>query len=325
MAEFQMTLPELPTAEEAVRNLQAILDYDEDSSHAGVKAWKASFHLGTPDGSTLVSFDALFVDPAYNPRPRDEKFWAKVREIALSIKENGYLPFSTLIVKAVHRGKKPVLELRGGFTRHEAILLARTWGVEIEYVPVNVLPASMTREDEAVALFQEGDGTPLPPFGRAIWVKRLHGWNMPVSVIAIRCGITEDYALDLLKFAGSPQSIRDMVESGATTVAVALKTIGIHGGDAPAVLEKALAKAKSAGHTKLTNKHLPGVALKKSITKSAPRLYSAVQEVASDPSYSTLDASLREKIDILLEELLLIAQAQQDAQASADAEDSPTN
>lgn len=303
--ETQLELPALATRHEKAMavDLQKMLAFDHDPVHASLKKWRDARSFGTIDGAAIVMFDDIVIVPGFNPRPKDAAYFKDVYTIARSIKENGYYQDCPMKLAAVMVGKSVQLHMFDGHTRHDAVLLARTWGCDIDSVPAIVSDSSVSREDACVALVHKNSGRPLPPFGLAIVCKRLSGWGWSTATIAEKTCVSKEYVDDLLRFIGAPQAIRNMVEAGTTTVAVALKAITTHGSEAVEVLAAAEKRVQAAGKKKITTKHLPGVALSSSLKKSAPRFFSALQEVKTDPGYSNLAGSLREKIDLLVLEM----------------------
>lgn len=90
-------------------------------------------------------------------------------------------------------------------------------------------------------------------------------------------------------------------------MATALGAIRTHGDQASAVLDKAIGTAKAAGKDKITKKFMPDQLRKATLTKTAPRMYAALEQIKSHNMYASLPEDLRGLIAELLD---ILAQSQ---------------
>lgn len=211
----------------------------------------------------MVPVPELTILPEFNTRTKNDEYDSKVREIADSIKANGFYshkPFAVIVIKV---DGKSVVAVYDGHTRYDGLMLAISEGAVVERVPAVVAPAGTTLEDITVGLVTNNSGRQLDPMGIAVVVKRLVGYGLEVSEIAKRIGFTPAYVGGLLSLVGAPKPIRDMVNAGTVSASLAVNTLRDEGENAIAVLEAGLVKAKAAGKSKVTKKSIvPTVAPK---------------------------------------------------------------
>lgn len=204
----------------------------------------------------MVPVAELTIMSEFNTRTKNAEYDAKVREIADSIKANGFYshkPFAVIVVKV---DGKDTIAVYDGHTRYDGLQLAISEGAAVERAPVVAAPAGTTLEDITVGLVTNNSGRQLDPMGIATVVKRLIGYGLEVSEIAKRIGFTPAYVGGLLSLVGAPKPIRDMVTAGTVSASLAVSTLRDEGEKAVAVLEKGLETAKAAGKTKVTKKSI---------------------------------------------------------------------
>lgn len=255
-----------------------------------------------------VQVEDLRVLQDFNIRIRNAEYFAHVRNLADSILANGFYKDKPLSGFGTLAGKKPIIYITDGHCRYEAVLLAISEGAPITELPVVIKDKSVSMEDLTVSLVRSSEGKRLAPLEVAIAVKRLFnfGWKQPL--IAQKIGVSEVYVNQLLVLAGAPKAVRDMVESGEATAAVALDAIRAHGSDAQQVMTEALEDAKANGKTKLTARFLPEQIKKKACAKAAPAMFAVIEQVKAHKSFSRLPDDLKLTIEALIAKIGEITQ-----------------
>jgi ParB family chromosome partitioning protein len=270
------------------------------------------------DGSAWrVAIDDIRIIPHFNVRVKNAAYHAHIENLTKSIIENGYYRDKPIAGYLAQEGKKLVIYCTDGHCRLEAIRKAIALGTPISEVPVILKEKSTTLEDLTVALVRSNDGLKLSPLELAIACKRLVDFGWSYQTIATKIGITEVYVGQLLTLAGAPKSIREMIESGSATAAVALSALRDHGSEAPQVMAKALEEAKAKGKGKLTSKFLPNAVLKRAQTKNAPVMFTAIEQIKADKGFTGLSPDVQELVQKVLES---IEKAKIDAAARAENE-----
>lgn len=244
--------------------------------------------------------------PEFNVRVRDENYLAHLRNIANSIKTEGFYPSHPLEGYVANENGENVIYLTGGYTRHEATGMANAEGAEIQLLPIVVAPPGTSREDLVVALVKGNEGKPLTPYEVAIVCKRLTGYGWDTRVIAERLDIAENYVEGLLLLIGAPLEIRSMVQSGELAATLAIQELRAKGSKAVETLSDGLNRAKAAGATRVTAKYLPGAAFKKVFKTAAPKMYAVVKDLRVDPGYANISNDLRAKLDELFDQLAAV-------------------
>lgn len=252
----------------------------------------------------FVPIDMIRRIPEFNVRVRDEKYLTHLRTITDSIKNEGFYPSHPLEGYVANEDGENVIYLTGGYTRHEATGIANAEGAEIHLLPIVVAPPGTSREDLVVALVKGNEGKPLTPYEVAIVCKRLTNYGWEGSMIASRLGIAESYVDGLLLLVGAPLEIRSMVQSGELAATLAIQELRAKGSKAVEHLTNGLNRAKAAGASRVTAKHLPGAAFKKAFKTAAPKMYEVVKDLRVDPGYAGISDDLRAKLDELFEQLV---------------------
>ena len=282
-----------------LKQVQAALNFSTEIVMANPKTLHTSIAM-TKAQMWDVSVDTLRVLPDFNIRIKDEKYYAHIRSLADSIKTNGFYKEKPLSGIGSMDGKKPVIYIADGHCRLEACRLAISEGAPILSIPVVINDRSVSMEDLTVALVRSGDGKRLSPMEISIACKRLANYGWKVPMIAEKIGISQEYVHQLLTLAGAPKSIRDMVQLGEVTAAVALGALRSHGAEASKVMSEALDDAKASGKNKLTSKFLPEKIRRKACAKAAPVMFSVIEQIKAHKSFKKLPDDLRLVIDDLI-------------------------
>ncbi|MDA0576234.1 ParB/RepB/Spo0J family partition protein [Burkholderia gladioli] len=233
----------------AATNIQAEMELVPGN----VKEIVKPFRQGTAD-VYMVSLDAIRVRPEFNEaREADPEYPTAVREIADSIKANGFFRHKPIKVAAAADG---YLYVSDGHTRWDAVLLANSEGAGIEAVPVINEVRGTTEEDRIFGLILDNSGRRLTLLGEAMVIKRLIGRGIDEKEIARRLTRNVASIRNALTLVAAPKAIKEMVTSGAVSATSAVKVMKEQGANAVAHLQAAKEAATAAGKMKVTPKAL---------------------------------------------------------------------
>ncbi len=211
-----------------------------------------------------VKPDRLRVAEGFNVRDKDAEYGARVRAIANSIIENGYMDDKPIAGYVACEDGEDFVYITDGHTRYDAVLLAISEGHEITHVPVVTKPRGTSMEDLTIALVTSNTGEKLKPMELARVCKRLMGYGMEASTIAKRIGVTHEYVNQLLDLLAAPKSVRDLVSSGKISATLAIETTRKHGvKEAVKLLSEGVKEATASGKERATAKHVKKVVEKK--------------------------------------------------------------
>lgn len=255
------------------------------------------------DAMSWMDPHTIRVMDGFNVRVRTPDYEAHVREIAESMKAEGFHIDEPITVLVAREGGANVVYVTGGHTRLEASLLAIAEGAEFTEIPTIILPKSTNLIDLTVALRNGNTGCPLSTYETAVVAKRLQRMGLPEAEIGRRMHLAQSHVNGLLLLAGAPMTIARMVIADELSASEAIAVMRKHGSEAVAVLQRAKQNAADAGQTKITASHLPGAMWSRAVKKSAPHLLSAARLIAQDPGYTGLSATTRQQLDELLAEL----------------------
>lgn len=242
--------------------------FNRDLISGNVKAAMKSVDAKSRD-LWMVSPSDLMIMDEFNVRPKNSEYDAAVREIADSIKANGFYPHKPFAVIVLKEDGRDVLAVYDGHTRYDGLQLAISEGFAAERVPVVSAPAGTSLEDITVGLVTNNNGRQLDPMGLAVVCKRLGGYGLETSEIAKRLGFTPAYVGGLLTLMSAPKKIRDMVSDGKVAATLAIATLREQGEDAVSALEAGLVSANASGKVKLTKKNLSATKTLKAVEESA--------------------------------------------------------
>ena len=195
------------------------------------------------------------VEPGFNPRIEDDRWRQHVREIADSIKANGYDQTQILVVK--WSGEH--VFVRDGHCRLAAIALAVSEGAVVERVPVQPLPRGSDEIDEAYQVLTTQTKLPLAPLEFAAQLKKLLARGQKISEIASRLGRSREIVERALLLAEAPAEVRDAVTQHAISSTEAVKVLRNHGERAGPVITAAREAARESGKTRVTAKTIESV------------------------------------------------------------------
>lgn len=280
--------------------LQGALAFNTELTAANPKALLSSHAMIKGDAYYLCPIEDILVLPDFNVRIKDDAYYAHIRSIADSIKENGFYADKPLTTYgALFEGRNRIF-LTDGYCRLEGAQLAISEGAPLSDLPIVQKDKSTSMEDLTVALARSNGGKRLTPPELAVVCKRLTTFGWKPQKIAEKIGITPEYVSQLLTLSGAPSAVREMVQHGQATAATAIEAIREHGDKAGEVLTAALVVAKAAGKEKVTRKFMPNQVRKVTLAKAAPKMLEALTQIKSNQAYSSFPAELQAFIDDLV-------------------------
>ncbi|MEB2497360.1 pyridoxal phosphate biosynthetic protein PdxJ [Burkholderia cenocepacia] len=245
----------------------------------------------------MVPYDQLHYDPSDNIRPVDPEW---VTHLTALIVENGYDKGSPLHCYARKVDGKDLLYVYKGQHRYLAAGKAIETGKDIGKIPVVVRDAkTVNRAEMVIDGYLSNNGKPSSPLDLAAAVAELrdiHG--MALAAICKRLNVTDQTIRDVGLLERAPAELHQLVRNGQCTGTLAIEQIRLHGGDkALERIASGLAKAKEAGKSKVTKKHLTGSTstskpaapkATKLTDACAKQLLQALQAVLHDPVFGKL-------------------------------------
>ena len=245
-----------------------------------------------------VAPDKLRVLKGFNARIINDTYTARVRWIADSIKANGFYPDKPLTGFVALEDGEEVIYVTGGHRRFEAVFLAIEEGANVPTVPVVIKPRGTSMEDLTVDLVVGNEGEPLSTYEQAVVCKRLAAFGWDSKEIARRLGYsTAQYVDGLLSLASAPLPIRRMVMESVISATTAIEAIKKHGDKAGDVLLAAMVKS---GTGRVTAKHMPDAAFKKTLKKQAEPMHQMLTTLMDDPGYTQLSTKFQKALVELL-------------------------
>ncbi|KWH65070.1 hypothetical protein [Burkholderia anthina] len=245
----------------------------------------------------MVPYGQLHYDPADNVRPVDPEW---VTHLTSLIVENGYDKGSPLHCYVRKVEGKDLLYVYKGQHRYLAAGKAIAAGKDIGKIPVVVRDAkTVNRAEMVIDGYLSNNGKPSSPLDLAAAVAELrdiHG--MTTAAICKRLNVSDQTIRDVGLLETAPVELHALVRAGSIAGTLAIEEIRAHGGDkALERIASGLAKAKEAGKSKVTKKHLtgststskPAAPKATKITDAcAKQLLQALQAVLHDPVFGKL-------------------------------------
>ena len=204
--------------------------------------------------SALFQFDPrkLVIRDGWNARNLDEPAnAAHVKELSISIASIGVKePLAVFL-----EGDDVVV--KNGHCRLAAVMMAIANGAEILTVPVIPEARGSNDADHVLSQIVRNSGKALTPLEQGAVFKRLLDFQWSVAKIAEKTGKSVAHINQAIQFQSAPAEVHALVTSGGVSASLAAKTIrksGVKAGTAK--LKKAVEKAKSAGKSHATEKHV---------------------------------------------------------------------
>lgn len=259
------------------------------SGMAGVGAIKRDVYQVEPH--------ILKVLPNFNVRVRNEEYFAHIRNLADSMKAEGFFQHKPLAGIVVREGDEESVYVYEGHSRLEAALLAIKEGAGLERVPV-IVQSGVSLEDMTVALVRANSGKPLSPYEVGVVCKRMVNFGYDEPEIATKLGYTPQYVRDLLMLMATPDEYRKLVRDGVVSAGLAIDMLAQHGARALEKLLEAQRRAQEGGKSRVTNKHVaPNHAFNKKVKKHSADLYGVMSKVRQDSAYVSLSEEVREQLE----------------------------
>lgn len=224
-------------------------------SAGNVKAAMRAADAGRSD-LWKVPLDKIQTIDGFNVRADSVEHEDYLSELMGSILANGFYTHKPLTGYVAVREGKQVIYLVDGHCRLQAVKMANTAGAEIKTLPVIVTPNGTSVEDLTVALVTSNSGKSLTPYEIGLVCKRLAGFGWDVNQIAQRLAMTNQSVNDRLMLVAAPPEVRAMVVNGEVSATLATAVLKQDAETAGATLTAGVAKAKAAGKTKATRKHI---------------------------------------------------------------------
>ncbi|WP_175994515.1 ParB/RepB/Spo0J family partition protein [Burkholderia vietnamiensis] len=258
---------------------------------AGNREVIRSVATGRPD-AYMIPLGIVRIREGFNDaRKADPDYPAHVREIADSMKANGWLRHKPLVGVITPEGLAVPSD---GHSRYEAALLANSEGAGIEQIPFMPEHKGTNEDDRIFGLILNNNGKRLTPMGEAIVIKQLIGRGIAEKEIARRLGYSITTVQKALTLIAAPTPIRDMVLAGEVSATTAIKAIKEHGAQAVGQLQEAKETAAAAGKTRITGKHLGEPKPKKPHVDTVRLDFlietgARVEKVSDEPQYAVVD------------------------------------
>ncbi|CDN60957.1 ParB-like protein [Burkholderia cenocepacia H111] len=245
----------------------------------------------------MTPYEALRYDPRDNVRPVDPQW---VKELTALMMHNGYDKGSPLHCYARKVDGKDYFYVFKGQHRYLAAGAAIKAGKDLGRIPIVVLDSREVKRSKMVI-----DGylsnvskasTPLDLATSIAELRDVH--KMDVKAICGHLNISEQSIRDAALLETAPTELHALIRAGSIAGTLAIEEIRAHGGDkALERIASGLAKAKEAGKSKVTKKHLasntkpsePAAPKATKITDAcAKQLLQALQAVLHDPVFGKL-------------------------------------
>jgi ParB-like chromosome segregation protein Spo0J len=202
----------------------------------------------------MVPVRSIRVRPGFNDaREADPDYPAHIRELADSIKANGFMRHKTLTGLIASDGH---VYLSDGHSRFAAVQLANSEGADVEALPFMNEVKGTNDIDRTFGLITNNNGKRLTPYGEGLVIKQLIGQGVTEKEIARRLGFNPQKVSNLLELCAAPRAIVQAVVDGEVSATTAIQVMKSEGVNAVAALEAGKAIAKAAGKSKVTAKHL---------------------------------------------------------------------
>lgn len=246
----------------------------------------------------------LYVVPGFNVRVRDQDYLAHIRDLADSIKADGFHIDKPLSVVATrNEAGKEVLAIINGHSRHEAVLKAIEEGAGIEAIPVIVQTKAFNTTDMTVELVKSNAGRPLSLYEQAVVVKRLANQGLSEAEIGRRLGFTRSHINGLVLLAGaSPRLVRAMSDKEVAPTVV-IEQIREHGhAEAERRICEMIRECRETG-SKVTRSAMRASRFSQAVRASAQDLYAVADAIRADPGFAGLTEATRRDLEALLKDL----------------------
>jgi len=249
----------------------------------------------------LVEF--LKTAPGFNTRVMTPRLQAHIQWLADQIEEHGFHEHEPLGGYVAIEDGKQVIYVTHGHNRLAAVRLLIAKGVKILKVPFIAIDRHTNMADLTAQIVTGNSGMPLTTYEKGLACKRLIGYGWDTAEICRKLGMkSKQYVDNLLMLVGAPSKVREMVINEETSAENAIEALRKFADHAYEELQAGLGKAKAAGQTRVTSKHMAGSGFKRAVKKAAPALLDTLRSVRSDPGFAQINVDLRDKLVAMLED-----------------------
>lgn len=248
--------------------------------------------------------EKLQVEPRLNFRIDTPAYLEHVREIADSIKANGFYQEEPLAgFMALMPDGSNICIIYKGITRLRAALLAQQEGYNLRAVPVSINQMGLNMEKILISMYQGNRHKEYSYYEKSAVCRSLYETNMQPEEIIASLGIGMQMFENHMALMAAPREIRHMVAYEQVSGTQAVECWKKHGHSALSILQETLQTARLAGKSKATPRFAPGAQFNNALKKEAPVLFETLKAVRTDPSFQKLSLETREKLAIILQEL----------------------
>ncbi|KVE45445.1 hypothetical protein [Burkholderia sp. BDU5] len=239
----------------------------------------------------MTPYEALRYDPLDNVRPVDPQW---VKELTALMMQNGYDKGSPLHCYARKVDGKDYFYVYKGQHRYLAAGAAIKAGKDLGKIPIVVRDSrEVNRAEMVIDGYVSNVSKTSSPLDLATSIAELrdvHGLDS--KTICARLNITEQSIRDAALLEKAPAELHDLVRNGSIAGTLAIEEIRAHGSDkALERIVSGLSKAKEAGKSKVTKKHL---ACGKPSEKPASRKPTKIDEPRAKQLLQALQAVLHD-------------------------------
>lgn len=275
---------------------------------------------GTIRDHAWVPVSQLRPLPGYNVRLKGSLYRARLQEMVQQLVENGYKEDLPMTGFAATEDGQPIIYIRRGHTRYEAIPLANIERAKlglplIEYVTLlSVNKPDPKKEKDPTApkhpdpnytldLINSNSGSPLGMYEQGLAYKRAQTERTLSNVELGRLtGKSEGHVRNCLKLLESPRELVDMIADGKIMESQALKLLRSHGADGVMEqVQKGLTKANSLGKTRVTGAVMEGFKLPPKVTQSAVQVIDTLVQSLDPAVVSKLTEEGGQEVDDVTE------------------------
>lgn len=199
-----------------------------------------------------LDLDSIIIDEGYNVRKLDTpEVQAHIRNMADSIKENGVLSFPPV---GVFKDAEDKIHLVTGHCRLAAHKIAASEGCELR--GILAIANNQSEQDRQLDLLNSNSGLNLTQLEQAEVIKRLLAFGWTQAQIAKKHGKSQTAVANLVAILEAPESVKEMIQSGAVSATLASETLKSDPENAEKKITNAVKKAKDSGKSRATKKDI---------------------------------------------------------------------
>jgi ParB family chromosome partitioning protein len=208
--------------------------------------------IGRGQETFYLDPDTIIEDKEYNCRDMEsESTKAHILQMFEALKAGGVTSFPPI---SVYKDTEDGIHLVVGHCRVRAFRMAKAAGLPIK--GVLAVANNQSEEERVIDLINSNSQLPLTPLEKATVVQRLLGLGLTQADIARRLGKSQTAVADLIAILEAPESVKEMIQSGAVSATLVSETLKSDPDNAEQKITKAVKKAKDSGKTKATKKDI---------------------------------------------------------------------